>query len=90
MGVCSPQNVFQPRKLFSEFSRDIWSKDQSYDKDLTTVFLNFFTHLGLDGGYLPGVPVNKGITIVHSLFRSHWLAVVYCLVVCINSCVPVH
>ena len=38
---------------------------------------------------LHGVPVNKEITIVLSLFRSHWLAV-YCLVFCITSCVPVH
>ena len=42
-------------------------------------------------GFCPGVPVNKGITIVLSLLRSHWLAVVvYCLVFCIGSCVPVH
>ena len=30
--------------------------------------------------------VHKGITIVISLFMSHWLAVVYCLVFCIGSC----
>ena len=30
------------------------------------------------------------MTIVLSLFRSHWLAVVYCLVFCIGSCEPVH
>ena len=30
--------------------------------------------------FCPGVSVHKGITIVHSLFMSHWLAVVYCLV----------
>ena len=41
-------------------------------------------------GLCPGVPVHKGITIVLSLFRSHWLAVVYCLVFCIGSCEPVH
>ena len=41
-------------------------------------------------GFSPGVPVHKGITIVLSLFRSHWLAVVYCLVFCIGSCEPVH
>lgn len=35
------------------------------------------------------VPVRKGITIVFSLFRSHWLAVMYFLVFCIGSCVPV-
>ena len=40
-------------------------------------------------GFCSGVPVNKEITIVLSLFRSHWLAV-YCLVFCISSCVPVH
>ena len=41
--------------------------------------------------FCPGVPVNKGITIVLSyLFRSYWLAVVYCLVFCIGSCVRVH
>ena len=40
--------------------------------------------------FCPGVPVNKGITIVLSLFRSRWLAFVYCLVFCISSCVPVH
>ena len=40
--------------------------------------------------FCPGVPVHKGITIVLSLFRSHWLAVVYCLVFCIGSCEPIH
>ena len=40
--------------------------------------------------FCPGVPVNNGITIVLPLFRSHWFAVVYCLVFCIGSCVPVH
>ena len=40
------------------------------------------------GGFCPGVPVHKGITIVVSLFMSHWLAVVYCLVFCIGSCEP--
>ena len=38
----------------------------------------------------PRVPVHKGITVVFSLFRSLWLAVMYCLVFCIGSCVPVH
>ena len=37
-------------------------------------------------GFCPGVPVHKEKTIVQSLFRSHWLAVVYCLV----YCEPVH
>ena len=41
-------------------------------------------------GFCPGVPGHKGITIVLSLFWSHWLAVVYCLVFCIGSCEPVH
>ena len=41
-------------------------------------------------GFCPGVRVHKGITIVFSLFRSHWLAVVYCLVLCSGSCEPVH
>ena len=45
---------------------------------------------GVQIWFCPGVPVNKGITIVPSFFRSHWLAVVYCLVFCIGSCVPVH
>ena len=40
--------------------------------------------------FCPGVPAHKGITIVLSLFRSPWLAVVYCLVYCIGSCEPVH
>ena len=40
--------------------------------------------------FCPGVPVHKGITIVLSLFRSHWLAVVYRLVLCSRSCEPVH
>ena len=40
--------------------------------------------------FCPGVRVHKGITIVLSLFRSHWLAVVYCLVLCSGSCEPVH
>ena len=38
----------------------------------------------------PGVRVHKGITNVLSLFRSHWLAVVYCLVLCSSSCESVH
>ena len=41
-------------------------------------------------GFCPGVRVHKEITIVLSLFRSHWLAVVYCLVLCSGSCEPVH
>ena len=41
-------------------------------------------------GFCPGVPGHKGITIVLSLLRSHWLAVVYCLVFCIGSREPVH
>ena len=40
--------------------------------------------------FCPGGRVHKGITIVLSLFRGHWLAVVYCLVNCIGSCEPVH
>ena len=40
--------------------------------------------------FCPGVRVHKGITIVLSLFRSHWLAVVYCLLLCSGSCEPVH
>ena len=40
--------------------------------------------------FCPGVRVHKGIAIVLSLFRSHWLAVVYCLVLCSGSCEPVH
>ena len=38
----------------------------------------------LKKGFCPGG--NKGITIVLSLFRSHWLAVGYCLVFCNVSC----
>ena len=38
----------------------------------------------------PHVPANKGISIVFPLFRSHCLALVYCLGYCIGSCVPVH
>ena len=41
-------------------------------------------------GFCPGVRVHKGIIIVLSLFRSHWLAVVYCLLLCSGSCEPVH
>ena len=41
-------------------------------------------------GFCPGVRVHKGITIALSLFRSHWLAVVYCSVLCIGSFEPVH
>ena len=42
-------------------------------------------------GFCPGaVRVHKGlIIIVISLFKSHWLAVVYCLVLCSGSCEPV-
>ena len=41
-------------------------------------------------GFCPGVRVHEGITIVFSLFRSHWLAVVYCLVLFSGSCELVH
>ena len=40
--------------------------------------------------FCPSVRIHKGITIALSLFRSHWLAVVYCLVLCSGSCEPVH
>ena len=40
--------------------------------------------------FCPGVRVHKGITIIPSLCRSHWLAVVYCLFLCNGSCEPVH
>ena len=40
--------------------------------------------------FCPGVRVHKGIAIVLSLLWSHWLAVVYCLVLCSGSCEPVH
>ena len=40
--------------------------------------------------FCPGVRVHKGIAIVLSLFRNHWLAVVYCLVLCSGSCEQVH
>ena len=40
--------------------------------------------------FCPGVPVYKRITIVLFLFRSHRLAVVYCLILCSGSCKPVH
>ena len=40
--------------------------------------------------FCPSVPVHKGIIIVFSLFRSHWLAVVHCLVLCSGTCEPVH
>ena len=38
----------------------------------------------------PGALVHKGITIVLSLLRRHWLAVVYCFILCSGSCEPVH
>ena len=41
-------------------------------------------------GFCPGVGVHNGVTTVLSLFRSHWLAVVYCLVLCSGSCKPLH
>ena len=40
--------------------------------------------------FFPDVQVHKGITIVLSLFRSHWLAVMCCLVLCSGSCGLVH
>ena len=40
--------------------------------------------------FCPGVRDHKGITIVRSLLRGHWLAIVYCLVLCSGSCEPVH
>ena len=42
------------------------------------------------GGFCCGVQVHKEIATVFSLFRSHWLAVVYFLVLCSGSCEPVH
>ena len=36
------------------------------------------------------VPVHKGVAIVFSLFRIHWLCVVDCLVFCIGSYKSVH
>ena len=36
------------------------------------------------------VPANKIITIVFYLFMTQCSAVVYCLVFCIGTCVPVH
>ena len=53
---------------------------------LVLAFISSGNHLG----FCPSVRVHKGITIVLSLFRSHWLAVVYCLVLCSGSCEPVH
>ena len=44
----------------------------------------------VENRFCPGVRVHKGITIVLSLFRSHWLAVGYCLFLCSGSCEPVH
>ena len=41
-------------------------------------------------GLCPGVPAHKRITIVLSLFRSHWLAVVCCVVFCIGFCESVN
>ena len=41
-------------------------------------------------GFCPGVRVYKGIAIVLSLFKSHWFAIVYCLVLCSRSCEPVY
>ena len=54
-----------------------------------TVLVTNQTRVRITFWFCPGVPVHKGITIVLSLFRSHWLAVVYCLVLCRGSCVPV-
>ena len=36
------------------------------------------------------VPVHEGINILFSFFRNLRLAVIYCLVFCIGSCVTVH
>ena len=36
------------------------------------------------------VPAHKGISIAFSLFTSHWLAAVYCLLFSIGSCVRIH
>ena len=56
--------------------------------------LEFFIDFGLKSvkikGFCPGVLLHKGMTIVLSLFRSHCLAVLYCLVLCGGSCEPVH
>ena len=63
-------------------------------KSHVTEIVNVWRHnqlplLSLNSWFCPGVRVHKGITIVLSLFRSHWLAVVYCLVLCSGSCEPV-
>ena len=52
-------------------------------------FISTYGHV-ISSRFCPGVQVHKGITIVLSLFRSHWLAVVYCLVLCSGPCEPVH
>ena len=40
--------------------------------------------------FCPDIPVHKGKAIVLSLLSSLWLAVAYCLVYNIGSCVPIH
>ena len=59
-------------------------------KNLLCVQIISALSLGSVIRFCPGVPVHKGITIVLFLFRSHWLAVVYCLVLCSGSCEPIH
>ena len=41
-------------------------------------------------GLCPGVPVHRGNNYCTPLFTSLCLAVAYCWVYCIGSCVPVH
>ena len=41
-------------------------------------------------GLCPGVPVHRGNNYCTPLFTSLCLAIAYCWVYCIGSCVPVH
>ena len=59
-------------------------------EEVTAINVKITYYLSTGNFGCPGVRVHKGITIVLSLFRSHWLAVVYCLVLCSGSCEPVH
>ena len=68
-----------------------------FQQQLTTIrpqlshrnIVNTKPYLYAKAWFCHGVPVQKGINIVLSLFKSHWLPVFfYCLVFCIGYCKP--
>ena len=83
VAVCLFSNTSQPAEealMFAYLRRRGKREAQVACKGKSTLACDSVPDLLLNrrkAGFCPGVPVHKGITIVLSLFRSHWLAVVY-------------